>query len=642
MNEWLSGTRLTVAATCVGRARRAFDLSLRLRGDAKTVRPADRKIPGRVLQARRHGDGDRRGRLADARRRLAARPGARGDARDLLGQALRQRDAGARHRRGDPDPWRHGADGRPAARALLARRAGRAHLGRHIGDPPPHHQPRPAAAARRADGSGASQRPASGPKSIAVFGGREAAQVGARRSRPDGVSRRDLAGASDARRDVHGRRCFRSVAELPGAPDAAFVGVNRAADHRDRRRARAARRRRRDLLRLRLPRGARTARRCRTALLEAAGDMPILGPNCYGLINYLDGALLWPDQHGGARVERGVAIVTQCSNIAINMTMQRRGLPIAYVATAGNQAQTGLSEIAAAALEDRRVTAVGLHVEGIDDVAALRGAWRSARASSASRSSRCTVGRSEQSRAATISHTASIAGSEAATAAFFARARRPAAALDPGVPRDAEAAACARAAAGRRPLLDELLGRRGVADGGRGGRTWRALPAARRRRARRASRRRSATWSTVANPLDYHTFVWAKEAAMTATFSAMIGCGFDLSMLVLDFPRDRPLHATPTGTSRVRAHSTAAARQTGGRTARGRDAAGEHAGGARGGASWRRASCRSAGIDEALAAAEAAAFIGARWKEPLPRAGCLPREGAGVCAASGRGPTERP
>ena len=36
--------------------------------------------------------------------------------------------------------------------------------------------------------------------------------------------------------------------------------------------------------------------------------MPILGPNCYGLINYLDGALMWPDQHGGERVERGVAL----------------------------------------------------------------------------------------------------------------------------------------------------------------------------------------------------------------------------------------------------------------------------------------------------------------------------------------------
>src|SRR3546814_2990806 len=79
------------------------------------------------------------------------------------------------------------------------------------------------------------------------------------------------------------------------------------------------------------------------------------------MINYGDGALLWPDQHGGRRLpdgQRGVAIVTQSSNIAINMTMQRRGLPLAYVVTAGNQAQTGLSEIALGLLDDPQVTAL--------------------------------------------------------------------------------------------------------------------------------------------------------------------------------------------------------------------------------------------------------------------------------------------
>jgi hypothetical protein len=55
--------------------------------------------------------------------------------------------------------------------------------------------------------------------------------------------------------------------------------------------------------------------------------MPILGPNCYGLINYLDGALLWPDQHGGVRVERGVAIVTQSSNMAINIEKTKGASP---------------------------------------------------------------------------------------------------------------------------------------------------------------------------------------------------------------------------------------------------------------------------------------------------------------------------
>ena len=121
------------------------------------------------------------------------------------------------------------------------------------------------------------------------------------------------------------------------------------------------------------------------SLVAAAGGMPILGPNCYGFVNALDGALLWPDQHGCIRVDRGVAIVTQSSNIAINLTMQRRALPLAYVVTCGNQAQTGMADIAAALLEDRRVTAIGLHVEGFADLPAWEALARAAAAAAGSR-----------------------------------------------------------------------------------------------------------------------------------------------------------------------------------------------------------------------------------------------------------------
>ena len=62
-------------------------------------------------------------------------------------------------------------------------------------------------------------------------------------------------------------------------------------------------------------------------LVSAAGDMPIVGPNCYGFVNYLDQACLWPDQHGGIPVDSGVAIITQSSNIAINLSMHTRGKP---------------------------------------------------------------------------------------------------------------------------------------------------------------------------------------------------------------------------------------------------------------------------------------------------------------------------
>ena len=53
------------------------------------------------------------------------------------------------------------------------------------------------------------------------------------------------------------------------------------------------------------------------------------------------------------------------------MTMQRRGLPIAYVVTAGNQAQLGVADLAKALLHDRRVSAIGLHIEGFDSVPGL-------------------------------------------------------------------------------------------------------------------------------------------------------------------------------------------------------------------------------------------------------------------------------
>ena len=154
--------------------------------------------------------------------------------------------------------------------------------------------------------------------------------------------------------------------------------------------------------------------------MTAAGDMPILGPNCFGFINALDRAVVWPDQQGTWPVERGVAIVSQSSNMAINMTMQNRGLPIAYVLAAGNQAQIGLSDLALGALEDDRVTALGLHIEGLDDL--VKFGEMALRARTLKKPVvALKVGRSHQSQAAVVSHTASLAGSEAGADALFRR-----------------------------------------------------------------------------------------------------------------------------------------------------------------------------------------------------------------------------
>lgn len=167
---------------------------------------------------------------------------------------------------------------------------------------------------------------------------------------------------------------FARVEDLPAAPDAAFVGINRDATIA----AVAALARRGAGGAVCFASGFREAQTetgggadHQAALVRAAGAMPILGPNCYGFLNYLDGVALWPDQHGGRRADRGVAIVTQSSNIALNLTMQDRGLPLAYIVTVGNQAQHGLADVALALLADDRVTALGLHIEGIADLGAF-------------------------------------------------------------------------------------------------------------------------------------------------------------------------------------------------------------------------------------------------------------------------------
>ena len=60
--------------------------------------------------------------------------------------------------------------------------------------------------------------------------------------------------------------------------------------------------------------------------------------------------------------------------------MQSRGLSIAYIVTAGNQAQRGLADIGQALLCDDRVSALGLHIEGLGSIAAFEALSKAAKA----------------------------------------------------------------------------------------------------------------------------------------------------------------------------------------------------------------------------------------------------------------------
>lgn len=453
------------------------------------------------------------------------------------------------------------------------------------------------------------------PKSIAVFGGAQAAAV-VEQSIKMGFAG-EIWPVHPTKEEVAGRKAYRSVADLPGAPDAAFVGVNRHLTI--------------EVIKALAERGAGGAvcfaagfleteaydedgERLQAELVAAAGQMPIIGPNCYGLINYADGALLWPDQHGGIRLAeggKGVAIITQSSNIAINMTMQKRGLPIAFLMTAGNQAQTGLSEMALGLIEDERVTSLGLHIEAFDSVAGFE--RLAARARELKKPIiAMKVGRSEQARQATVSHTASLAGSDAASGAFL---KRLGIARVDSIPAFIEALKLLHITG---PLPGYKLSSMScsggeasvMADSAEG--RWVHFPAL-------TAEHRAHVKSTlgplvaVANPLDYHTFIWNNEPAMTATFTAMVSGGFDLNMLVLDFPR-------PDRCSDVDWWATLRAFEAALKTNKAQGAIvsslpenlpEEYTAGL-----MARGMVPLFGISEAMDAAQAAAFIGWAWREP--------------------------
>jgi acetate---CoA ligase (ADP-forming) len=368
------------------------------------------------------------------------------------------------------------------------------------------------------------------PRSIAVLGGGWAVNVVEQCRKMGFVG--SVWPVHPVRAEIAGAPCFPTLAALPAPPDATFIGVNRHATL--------------NVLGELAAMGAggavafasgwseAGAADLQARLVAAAGAMPVLGPNCYGLINYLDGALLWPDQHGGRRVERGVALLSQSSNIAINLTMQARGLPLAYVACLGNAAQVGLAELASALLADDRVTALGLYVEGIADAPALAALAEAARAAGKEIVA-VKSGRTEAARSAAASHTAALTGAGVVSSAFLAQAGIAEVATlaelletlklchvhGPGFGRRLCSLSCSGGEAGLVADLADPLGLDFPA------------PDAERRAALSAM---LGPLVAIANPLDYHTFIWGDLPRTTEVFTTMLA-GYDAGVFVIDPPR---------------------------------------------------------------------------------------------------------
>ncbi len=359
-------------------------------------------------------------------------------------------------------------------------------------------------------------------------------------------------------------------------------------------------------------------------MLAAADGMPLMGPNCYGYVNSVARAALWPDEHGIGLLDRGVAIVSQSGNIACNFAMTRRALPLAAVFTVGNMADLGMAEMLEALAADDRITAIGLHIEGISDIPAF------ARAAAFARKRRKPVvalktGRSEQGAKVALSHTSSLAGADTLYDALFERygiARVGSVTafvetlklLHHGGPLADSRLVSMSCSGGEAALVADMAIDKGV--------SFPPFDAATKERV-------AATLNefvSIDNPLDYHTFIWRQEDKLAATFSATLSGGFDMGMLILDVPTQG--HMNPGAWLTTARGFKKAARVTGARSAivatlpecmplalADELAADDVA--------------PMMGLDDALTAFEAAARIGRNWARngALPELSDTPRRG---------------
>jgi acetyl-CoA synthetase len=233
-------------------------------------------------------------------------------------------------------------------------------------------------------------------------------------------------------------------------------------------------------------------------------------------------------------VERGAALISQSGNIAMNLTMSGRSVNLTHVIGAGNQAVLGPGDYIDALLQDDRVAAIGMYIEGVDDL----GHFSRAALDALHKGVPIVVmkvGKTEASARQSSSHTSSLTGSDILFDALFDRLGiirvdslnrllETLKLFDLGEPlagrniftlscSGGEAAIIADAAAEyvleTRPFSDaqmtDLQGQ---------------FP----------------NYVTVSNPFDYNTSIWGDQAAQERCFTSAMRGDHDAAVLIYDHP----------------------------------------------------------------------------------------------------------
>lgn len=154
-------------------------------------------------------------------------------------------------------------------------------------------------------------------------------------------------------------------------------------------------------------------------LRELCGDrFPLIGPNCLGVMSYLGGVALWAITIGARRAPGSVGLVAQSGNMALTLMASSRGLGLAHVVSAGNQAVVDAVDIMSFFLTEPNIRVIAAVIEGLSDVQRFRRV-----ASLAAKRDvpivALKLGRSEKASRAAVAHTGSLTGSDQLYDALF-------------------------------------------------------------------------------------------------------------------------------------------------------------------------------------------------------------------------------
>jgi acyl-CoA synthetase (NDP forming) len=372
------------------------------------------------------------------------------------------------------------------------------------------------------------------PRHVAFVGGRSMARALKRCA--DGGYPGKMWLVNPQHESLEGVPCVRSIADLPCGPDAVFIATNRELTLTCIAELAAIGTGGAICYASGFAETGAEGQALQQQLLEAAGDMALLGPNCYGLLDYLHSCALWPVAHGGKAVEKGVAVLTQSGNFAYNLSMSDRSLPVAYMASVGNQAQLGVAELMDVLLDEPRVTAIGLHMEGLKNVPGFARAAHKALEKGIPIIALKT-GVSQIGAELALSHTSSLSGSDALYDALFARLGVIRVSGPVSFVETLKAAACGNLPAGNSlialacsggdaGLIADYAERNELAlpklDAGQVDELAQVLP----------------TYANLVNPLDFTTAIWGDGEALNRMLDSALRTEADAAMLVLDYPSE--------------------------------------------------------------------------------------------------------